>query len=197
MTIAWISFRLDLMVTLVCGLTPFVLAASKVQGWKIVSDGDVVLYGTILSNIFLIGNQMSYFVFTFSEVAKDISAVQRILEYTEVKDQEDAWMKPGVPKQWPSEGSISVKDVSVRFRPGLPLVLKQLNNEIPSKSKVGIIGRTGSGKSTLMLVLTRLLEVEEGTIELDKLDTKNLGLHSVRRNISVIPQDPFLLQGTL
>ena len=90
-----------------------------------------------------------------------------------------------------------MKDVSVRFRPGLPLVLKKLNIEIPSRSKVGIIGRTGSGKSTLMLVLTRLLEVEEGTIELDKLDTKTLGLHSVRQNISVIPQDPFLLQGTL
>ena len=79
----------------------------------------------------------------------------------------------------------------------MPLVLKGLDVEILPKQKVGILGRTGSGKSTLILTLTRLLGIESGVIELDGIDTKSVGLHFVRKAMAVIPQDPFLLQGSL
>lgn len=93
----------------------------------------MVLFGTILSNVFLIGNQMSFLIFTFSEVAKDMSSVQRIFEYADYKDHEADWKKPVPPVNWPSQGKLVVKRAVARFRPGLPIILNDLNLEILPK----------------------------------------------------------------
>jgi ABC-type multidrug transport system fused ATPase/permease subunit len=116
------------------------------------------------------------------------------------------WEEPKAPENWPPKGTIELNNLNLRYRPGLPLVLKNLSFEIPAGKKVGIVGRTGSGKSTLLLSLTRLIEKQEagdpevdvdGYIEIDGVKIHQLGLHELRRQITIIPQDPFLIQGTL
>ena len=98
-------------------------------------------------------------------------------------------------KDWPAGGEIDVKDLSVRYRSGLPLSLRGLSFTIKGGARVGIVGRTGGGKSTLVQSLLRLLEAEKGQIIIDDIDIAKLGLHKLRRSISVIPQSPVLYGG--
>jgi ATP-binding cassette subfamily C (CFTR/MRP) protein 4 len=96
---------------------------------------------------------------------------------------------------WPQEGSVSISDLSVRYRPSLPLSLENVTFDIPSGCRVGVVGRTGSGKSTLVQSLFRLLEADNGSIHLAGVDIKTLGLHSLRKHMSVISQVPVLFSG--
>jgi len=96
---------------------------------------------------------------------------------------------------WPAKGEINVKELCVRYRSGLPLSLRKLTFKIEGGSRVGIVGRTGSGKSTLVQAILRLLEAEEGQILIDGVDISKLGLHKLRTCISVIPQSPVLYGG--
>lgn len=135
-----------------------------------------------------------------SQVESKLNAVERQLEYTDLPQEAAAESSPEVMKQlaaadWPSKGAIDVQNVIVRYRPGLPTVLNNLTFSIAAKEKVGIVGRTGSGKSSLFLALFRLMEIESGTVMIDGMDLKNLGLNQVRRAMSMIPQDPFMFVG--
>ncbi|KRX06387.1 P-loop containing nucleoside triphosphate hydrolase [Pseudocohnilembus persalinus] len=98
---------------------------------------------------------------------------------------------------WPKQGCLEFKNVKMRYREGLDLVLKGLSFTINSGEKVGCIGRTGAGKSSILQVLFRMTEFEEGSIIYDGQDIKQLGLHTLRSNISIIPQTPFVFNGTL
>ena len=98
---------------------------------------------------------------------------------------------------WPQGGEIEFKDFSVRYRPGTEIVLKKINFHIQPGEKVGVCGRTGSGKSTICLCLFRLLEAHEGQIFIDNVDIGTIGLDLLRSNLTIIPQDPCLLEGTL
>mmetsp|Transcript_27442 Transcript_27442/g.75603 ORF Transcript_27442/g.75603 Transcript_27442/m.75603 type:complete len:292 (+) Transcript_27442:2-877(+) len=127
-------------------------------------------------------------------------AVERIKEYSVL--EQEASRKTLVDEtlqhvRWPAKGGIVFKNCKFRYRPGLPLVLKGLNIEIPGGSKVGVVGRTGSGKSTLMVALMRIGELTEGSIHIDGQDISDLGLDTLRRAIAVIPQDPILFQGSI
>jgi len=90
-----------------------------------------------------------------------------------------------------------MKSAMLRYRPGLPLVLKGLDLDIPAGSKVGVVGRTGAGKSTLMVALLRVVELDEGKVTIDGQDIRMIGLAKLRSNIAVIPQDPVLYSGTV
>jgi len=98
--------------------------------------------------------------------------------------------------EWPQEGRIEFKGVSMRYAPLEPPVLRNLNFVIYPHEKVGIVGRTGAGKSSLIQALFRLADVE-GPIEIDGVNTSEIGLHDLRSKISIIPQEPFLFSGTL
>jgi len=98
---------------------------------------------------------------------------------------------------WLSRGEIIFSDVHMRYRPGLPMVLKGVNLNIAGGQRVGVVGRTGSGKSSLLVALFRLVELAQGKIEIDGVDISKVGLHALRHNISIIPQDPTLFSGTL
>jgi ATP-binding cassette subfamily C (CFTR/MRP) protein 1 len=94
-------------------------------------------------------------------------------------------------------GAIEIKNVSMRYRPGLPLVFNGLDLSVLGRSSVGIVRRSGAGKSSLMTALTRLMELDLGHVMLDGVFTKDLGLHQLRLTIEVIPQGPFVFSGTL
>ena len=98
---------------------------------------------------------------------------------------------------WPNKGKIEFLNFSVKYRPDTEIVLKNLNFVIQGNEKIGIVGRTGSGKSTITLCLFRILEATEGRIMIDDVDISSIGLDKLRKNLTIIPQDPALMEGTL
>jgi ABC-type multidrug transport system fused ATPase/permease subunit len=102
-----------------------------------------------------------------------------------------------IAEEWPKNGEIEFKNFSVKYRPETEIVLKNISFHILPKEKVGVCGRTGSGKSTICLCLFRILESYEGQIFIDNVDISTVGLDLLRSNITIIPQDPCLLEGTL
>lgn len=98
---------------------------------------------------------------------------------------------------WPERGEIRFKNVWLRYRPGLEHVLKGLNLSIKPGLKVGVVGRTGAGKSTLGLTLLRLMEVEKGNVFIDGVDIRKIDMATLRQKVTTIPQDPVLFKGTL
>ncbi len=100
------------------------------------------------------------------------------------------------PETWPDKGKLDMDNVVLRYAPHLPLVLKNISFSIKSSEKVGIVGRTGAGKSSIISVLYRLAE-PGGYITIDGVDTKSIGLHDLRKKMSIIPQDPVLFSGTV
>ena len=125
--------------------------------------------------------------------------MERILEYTRLPPEAALDSAPGhAPRStWPEKGAIECRDLQVAYRLGLPLVLKGLTFRIEGGQRVGICGRTGSGKSSLIQALFRLMEPAGGALLIDGVDTAALGLHDLRRRIAVIPQNPFLFSGTV
>lgn len=111
-----------------------------------------------------------------------------VIEYEEGKG-------PGT--EWPESGQIEVNDVHMRYREGLDLVLKGVNLSIKGGEKIGIVGRTGSGKSSMMIALLRMVEVCDGSIVIDGLNLSELGLDDIRKKITIIPQDPVVFSGTI
>ena len=128
-------------------------------------------------------------------------SLERCLQYTRIKSEKPSEIKPKdeelQKKNWPQEGKIRFENYSVRYRPTTEVVLKNLNFQIEGNEKVGVVGRTGSGKSTICLCLFRILEPLEGTIYIDDEDITQMGLDILRRNITIIPQDPCLMEGSL
>ncbi|XP_076227007.1 multidrug-Resistance like Protein 1 isoform X2 [Nomia melanderi] len=141
---------------------------------------------------------LNWLVRMTSDVETNIVAVERIKEYTETP-QEAPWKNPNyaLSKEWPIQGRVEFKDYKVRYREGLDLVLRGLSFSVNGGEKVGIVGRTGAGKSSLTLALFRIIEAAGGQISIDDIDIAKLGLHDLRSRLTIIPQDPILFSGTL
>ena len=99
--------------------------------------------------------------------------------------------------KWPKKGSIRIRNLSIKYRPSLPYVIKNLNLRVTSKDKVGIVGRTGAGKTTLLTSLYRTFEDYHGEILIDGVEIRKVGLKLLRRSMTIIPQDPYLFEDTL
>ena len=123
------------------------------------------------------------------------NACERVLEYTKIETEpEDG---NDAPAAWPTAGRIEIENLTVAYSKDLPPVLKNLDFTINAGERIGIIGRTGAGKSTLASVLFRLLEAQEGAVRIDGIDISTLKLAQLRSRLAIIPQDPFLFSGTL
>jgi ATP-binding cassette subfamily C (CFTR/MRP) protein 4 len=131
----------------------------------------------------------------WSELENQMTSVERVVEYTEVTPEPDDETKRP-PQSWPTKGTVEFKSVSMQYAPDEPMVLKELNFKVKSAEKIGIVGRTGAGKSSLISALFRLTNTE-GEILIDGVDTKQISLQSLRSKISIIPQEPVLFSGTL
>ncbi|XP_069785764.1 ATP-binding cassette sub-family C member 3 isoform X2 [Narcine bancroftii] len=141
---------------------------------------------------------LNWMVRMTSDLESNIVAVERVKEYSETTT-EAPWVieanRPG--KSWPEAGNVKFNGYSVRYREGLDLVLKDLNLSIRGGEKVGIVGRTGAGKSSMTLCLFRILEASKGEITIDGVKIADIGLHDLRSKLTIIPQDPVLFSGTL
>lgn len=142
---------------------------------------------------------LNFAVRQITKLETNIVSVERVMEYAETETEAEWKSEPGMepPQNWPSEGRIVMRNFSTRYRAGLNLVIKQLNVEIKPHEKVGIVGRTGAGKSSVTLSLFRIVEAAEGQISLDGINIADIGLHDLRSNLTIIPQDPVLFSGTL
>lgn len=98
---------------------------------------------------------------------------------------------------WPEHGQIQFKNVSLKYRPDTELVLHNLSFEVQKGHKIGVVGRTGAGKSTICLAISRIVELTEGSILVDDLDISEMSIETLRARITVIPQDPTMFTGTL
>jgi len=136
-----------------------------------------------------------------SQAEAKMNAVERLIEYTEEPTEAAAVTSKEVaktlPAQWPTAGALQVHGLCIRYRPELPLVLDHVSFDVAASAKVGIVGRTGSGKSSLLLALYRLMEAEAGCVRIDGVDVRTLGLTQVRQSMAMIPQDPFMFAGTV
>ena len=155
--------------------------------------------GIALTYMLTVSQAFSWMTRQIAEVENDSASVERLLYYAEELEQEKAQTRPDNPtrESWPEEGRISFKDIWLSYRPGLPAVLKGISFEVGSGEKVGIVGRTGAGKSSLLTALLRLVELDKGSIEIDGVDVGNIGLEDLRRKLAILPQEPLLFSGTL
>lgn len=133
-----------------------------------------------------------------AELENQMTSVERVLEYTDIEKERDletpADKKP--PASWPNKGEVRFESVYLRYDLSAPPVLKNLNFTVKPRDKVGIVGRTGAGKSSLIAALFQLTDTQ-GSVIIDGIDTRTLGLHDLRSKISIIPQEPVLFSGTM
>nr|POF24399.1 abc transporter c family member 14 [Quercus suber] len=188
----WLGFRLELLGSFIlCISTMFMIVLpSSIIGPEHV--GLSLSYGLSLNSVLFWAVYMSCFV------ENRMVSVERIKQFTKIPS-EAAWeIKDRVaPSNWPAHGNIDLRDLQVRYRPNTPLVLKGITLSIHGGEKIGVVGRTGSGKSTLIQVLFRLVEPSGGRIIIDGLDICMLGLHDLRSRFGIIPQEPVLFEGTV
>jgi len=196
---SWVSLFLDLMAASVI----FVSAALPVLGVQLGQTVSASLAGVAISSSLELSQFLKHATKMTLEVNKVFAGIERIVEYIQrVPHEAAAGELP--PSKWPTTGQIAVNDLSIRYRPELPLALRSVSVTIPAKAKVGIVGRTGSGKSTFLAALWRLVEpqgykpsVPSGAILIDGVDTSSLHLSSFRSRLAIIPQDPVLFNDTL
>ena len=191
----WVGFRMDSLMFLLMTLVSFLAVLFQHQGWF---DVDPAILGLSISMLLQLAGVFQWCIRQSAEVVNQLVSVERVLGY--------AGLEPEAPlrcgnddhertHEWPSDGAIDFRDVAIRYRKTLPRALDGATFSIPGGARVGVVGRTGSGKSTVVQTLFRLLEAEEGGITIDGVDISTIGLHKLRTSISVIPQVPTLYSG--
>ncbi|KAK0199743.1 multidrug resistance-associated ABC transporter [Desarmillaria ectypa] len=186
----WLSVRLDIFGNiLILGIALFAAGyRNTVNPSKI---GVVLTYTLNITQIF------SDMVAQFAQNEQNMNAVERVLVYTELPSEGNG-ISPDEPSaEWPEKGTICFEDVDLAYREGLPLVLHRVSFKINPGEKVGIVGRTGAGKSSLLQALFRIVELQGGRIEIDGYDISKVELDTLRGRLALVPQDTTMFLGTL
>ncbi|XP_052536065.1 multidrug resistance-associated protein 1 isoform X1 [Tympanuchus pallidicinctus] len=156
------------------------------------------LVGLSVSYSLQITAYLNWLVRMTSDLETNIVAVERVKEYAEMEKEAEWSIEEAAPANtWPEEGKVEFRGFGLRYREDLDLVLKNINITINGGEKIGIVGRTGAGKSSLTLGLFRINEAAEGEIIIDGINIAKIGLHDLRFKITIIPQDPILFSGSL
>ncbi|CAM0913033.1 unnamed protein product [Alopecurus aequalis] len=188
----WLIQRLEMMSAAVLSFSAFLMVLLPSGTFSPGFVGMALSYGLSLNMSFVssIRKQCNF--------ANQIISVERVNQYMDIKSEAPEFITENRPApDWPHTGSVELRDLKIRYRKDAPLVLHGISCKFEGGNKIGIVGRTGSGKTTLIGALFRLTEPEGGKITIDSLDITTIGLHDLRSRLGIIPQDPTLFQGTV
>jgi ABC-type multidrug transport system fused ATPase/permease subunit len=177
----WMAFRMGVLGALFVSVVANAVAISRV---------DAALAGFSLAFALRYTNALTSLLQSMTSVELGFNACERVLEYAELETEPDSGKD--APAAWPAGGRIEVDNLTVRYAEDLPPVLKNLNFHVGAGERIGIVGRTGAGKSTLAAIFFRLLNPVEGSVRIDDVDISTLKLSQLRSRLAIIPQDPFL-----
>lgn len=183
----WFGFRMNLIGALFSTITAALIVS--IHGMR------ASLAGFALSFALQYTGAISWCLRQYASVELDMNATERVVEYSNITIENQAG--EDVPAAWPTEGRLDVEDLVVSYAPDLPPVLKGLSFSVEKNQRVGVVGRTGAGKSSLTLALFRFLEAREGRIIIDGIDVSKIKLYDLRSRLAIIPQDPVLFSGTV
>ncbi|XP_055802158.1 ABC transporter C family member 12-like isoform X2 [Solanum dulcamara] len=189
----WLTIRLETLGGIMIWLTA---TFAVIQNGR--ADDKVAVaatMGLLLSYSLNITTLLSNTLRQASRAENSLNAVERVGTYIDFPSEAQNVISSRTPPDWPSSGFIKFEDVVLRYRPGLPPVLHGLSFEVSSGQKVGIVGRTGAGKSSMLNGLFRIVELERGRILIDGCDIANIELTVLRSALSIIPQSPVLFSG--
>ncbi|CAJ0929482.1 unnamed protein product, partial [Mesorhabditis belari] len=189
----WLGFRLEtisactILLAALCGVF-----SSRFSTISPAMIGMSISYALTITEMLYFGVRM------MSELETYIVSVERVDEYSQLESEAE-WRKEDgkLSKDWPQRGQITWEGYSTRYRAELPLVIRDLSLSTVDGEKVGVVGRTGSGKSSLTMALYRMIEPADGRILIDGVDIAQIGLHDLRERLSIIPQEPVLFSGTV
>uniref|UniRef100_A0A453QRV9 ABC transmembrane type-1 domain-containing protein n=1 Tax=Aegilops tauschii subsp. strangulata TaxID=200361 RepID=A0A453QRV9_AEGTS len=188
----WLIQRLEIMSATVLSSSAFVMALLPAGTFSPGFVGMALSYGLSLNNSFVSSIQKQ------CDLANKIISVERVNQYMDIPSEAAEVIEENRPApDWPQVGSVELNDLKIRYREDTPLVLHGITCKFQGRDKIGIVGRTGSGKTTLIGALFRLVEPAEGKIIIDSVDISTIGLHDLRSRLGIIPQDPTLFQGTV
>ncbi|RDB25853.1 Oligomycin resistance ATP-dependent permease YOR1 [Hypsizygus marmoreus] len=187
----WLGLRVDCL----GAVLTFIVAMLAVGTRFTISPAQT---GLVLSYILSVQQAFGWLVLQSAEVENNMNSVERIVHYATAVEQEAPHDLPDSkpPAGWPAHGRVELKDVVLSYRPELPPVLKGISMTVSAGEKIGIVGRTGAGKSSIMTALYRLVELTHGSITIDGVDISKVGLTDLRSGLAIIPQDPLLFSGT-
>ncbi|RWR86222.1 ABC transporter C family member 3-like protein [Cinnamomum micranthum f. kanehirae] len=188
----WLCLRLDL---LSCLTFPFSLVFLISMPKGMIDPGIAGLAVTYGLNLHML---QAMVIWNLCNVENKIISVKRIFHYMRIPSEPPLVLENNKPSHdWPTQGEVDIRDLQVRYAPHLPFVLRGVSCNFPGGMKTGIVGRTGSGKSTLIQTLFRIVDPVGGQVLIDGVDISTIGLHDLRSRLSIIPQDPAMFEGTL
>ncbi|XP_028061846.1 putative ABC transporter C family member 15 isoform X1 [Camellia sinensis] len=191
-TMEWLCVRINFLFNVVFFLVLVILVNLPRSAIEPSLAGLVATYGLNLNVL------QAWVIWNLCNVENKMISVERILQFTNIPSEAPLVIENCRPEQeWPINGRIDLENLHVQYSPALPRVLKGINCTFPGNKKIGVVGRTGSGKSTLIQALFRVVEPSEGQILIDGVDITKIGLQDLRSRLSIIPQDPTLFQGTM
>jgi len=187
----WLCFRMDFIACLLLLITCLLAVG--------ITDLPASSAGLAVSNSFQILVYFAQMVLIASDMANHISSVSRVVGLSKIEPEPDLPLSietcPAA--QWPAYGEVNFYNVVMSYAPGLPAILKGVSVTIERSEKVGVAGRTGAGKSTLIMAIFRLANVTSGSVHIDGMDISKLTLAELRRRIAIIPQEPVMFSGSL
>mmetsp|Transcript_5514 Transcript_5514/g.18237 ORF Transcript_5514/g.18237 Transcript_5514/m.18237 type:complete len:375 (+) Transcript_5514:3652-4776(+) len=195
----WLSVRLEFLSNVLLALTAVLAVVSYLAAGGSGGKASAGLAGLALSYAPGMTDTLNNMLRNFTTLETMMVAVERLFEYSKLPPEEpvDKPTRKAAPPGWPAAGGIVFAHVRMGYRPGLPDVLCDLDLAIQPAEKVGIVGRTGAGKSSILVALFRMGELRAGSITIDGIDTATLALYELRSRLAIIPQDPVLFTGSL
>lgn len=187
----WLSFRLQMLSVVMITIVGITAVFQHIYG-----TANASLIGLALSYILSVTGLLNGLITSFTETEKEMVSVERAFQFQNL-DSENWTGSEQIESDWPQNPNLEFQNVCLRYKQDANLALNNVSFEIKPGEKVGICGRTGSGKSSLLMALFRGTEIESGCIRINNIDIRNLSLSDLRQKIGIIPQDPFIYESTL
>ncbi|KAM7275028.1 hypothetical protein ACFE04_016894 [Oxalis oulophora] len=188
----WLSFRLNILSNFVFAFSLVILVILPEGLINPSIAGLAVTYGINLNVL------QAQVIWNICNAENKMISVERVLQYSNLPSEAPLVIEDSRPPiNWPEVGTICFRNLQIRYAEHLPSVLKNISCTFPGRKKVGVVGRTGSGKSTLIQAIFRVVDPREGSIMIDDVDISKIGLYDLRSRLSIIPQDPAMFEGTV